>query len=1156
MADPDRVPPPRPTRFRGSLLVATAVIAVLCGLLGTPSAEARAESYPLPAIERVTSAAGFVHPGIAVSASALERARTQVQQGAEPWASYYAAMVATSYASAAFSSRNAGPGTDQPANAAFNSQGVQSLFIDDALRAYTQAIQYVVTGDPAYRENGLRLVRIWSHMDPAKYAYYPDAHIHSGPPLMRMLAAAEILRFTSVNPGTTGYDLRWNAEDTANLTANLIVPMTQTFLYRNRNFMNQHSYSLVGAIAGYIFTDNLPRYREAVEWFSVNATNPDDDTNGALSKVMPVIAANDPRNPYRRTFVQLQEMGRDQAHAWDDVTMLTQLARVIDVQGTRLDPVRGTPSTRRDAVSPYVFGGYRLLRGSEQFFAFMMGKDVPWIDTTQRGGVLSQAYRGRLFDPTNELYHLYKDLLGPAISTLAPSITEFATTQEGGPRFFWGTSPYNYWNSNPDFNPDAWLSFPASAALPPVQQDALVQAETRTVPVTPGTSVRQEDGRTFVRMKTRATLAVRTLMYADRTGYSPVGVLIRTNGSATLQIRKERPLAPYSTVTLPDTHGQWRYITYDMSTSKLRGSAGGENLAYYTILSSPGVDVDVDAVNLQAKTQLTPPQFPQGADVRLLAVAGEQLTAPLAATDQDALTYAAGTTLPAGASLDAGTGTLTWKPTSQEVGEHQTLVVASDAATDAVLRVRLTVSPDRRGAVDAALDGYDPDAQYVEATKNALERAKAVAESHLDSADAATFAADLTAVQAAVAGLEKLTPTMTDDGSFDYYGRATSAALPQIALGNLLDGDFNTFSGDLRAPAVIDYGAGFRVRSDAFGLQARYNFANRSQGANVYGSNDSRTWTLLTSRETTDTSGNGFALERIPVRDEVKNQSFRFLKLQVDHPGVPTDPAYPGLSSFSEFRIYGERVEMSTALNAVSIASSNTDPKVAQNGDKVTLTLAATEPLGTVTATIEGADAQVDRTDPAHWTATVTLPDNVAYGRALRFTVDYTTAAGRAGATVVDTTDGTALQLWNTAVRTVAVDPSWVTASSPAFPGVGTPEANGRRMFDGDLTTFTDTTSGNGWVTVTPPAGTSLDFDTVRVHPRSNFPARANGDLVQGSSDGGATWTTLATITGITDGNQWYAFPLAAPTSQPMLRIYDGHGGFTNLAEVQLLDAP
>jgi hypothetical protein len=108
-------------------------------------------------------------------------------------------------------------------------------------------------------------------------------------------------------------------------------------------------------------------------------------------------------------------------------------------------------------------------------------------------------------------------------------------------------------------------------------------------------------------------------------------------------------------------------------------------------------------------------------------------------------------------------------------------------------------------------------------------------------------------------------------------------------------------------------------------------------------------------------------------------------------------------------------------------------------------------------------------------------------------------------------------------------------------------------MFDGDLNTFTDTTSGNGWVKVTPPSGTTLDFNAVRVRPRSNFPSRANGTLIQGSADGGATWTTLATVNGITDGNQWYVFPLTSPTSQPMIRAYDGHGGFTNLAEVQLL---
>ncbi|HWD78311.1 MAG TPA: discoidin domain-containing protein [Kribbella sp.] len=1130
--------------------IALATLAVLLAVVGVVPVAAAPAATQLPVLTPVTSSAGFVHPGLAVSASSLELARRQVHAGVEPWASYYAAMTATAYASKTFSSRNQGSVLDRPGTAAFNSQGVESKFIDDAFRAYTQAILYFLDGDPVYRENSLKLIRIWAHMDPNGYVYYPDAHIHSGAPLLRMLAAAEILRYSSVTgPATDGYDLSWNDSDTADLTGNLIVPLTQTFLYRNRNFMGQHSYSLIGAIAGYIFTDNQTRYREAVEWFSVNSTNPDDDTNGALSKVMPVISKDDPRNPYHKTFVQLQEMGRDQAHAWDDVTMLTQLARVIDVQGTELDPVRGTVSTQRDAVSVYAFGGDRLLRGSEQFFAFMMGKTIPWIDTTQRGGVLSQAYRGRIFDPTNELYTIYRQQLGPAIATIAPSITELATRQDAGAQFYWGTSAYNFWNSNPDFNPDSWLSFPASVAgtTPPVQRDALVQAETRTVPITPGTTI----GDGYVRMQPLpggTTIAVRTLLYDNRNGYSPVGVRIRTHGTATLQIRKEQGLAPYYTLTLPDTGGAWRYITYDMDTSKLRGSTGGESLAYYTVIGSPNVTVDIDAINLQAKTQLTPPQFAQGSDVRLIAVAGESLSTALSATN--AQSYRA--TLPAGASLDAVTGTLTWQPTADQVGDHNTFVVASNATTDAVLRVRLSVNATRQDAIDAALAGYDASTAYVRSTRAAVESAKAAAEAAV-GADSATFAAKLVGLQTAVAHLEKLTPTMSDDGSFDYWGRATSPSLSQVALGNMLDGDFNTFSGDLRAPAVIDLGAGFRVTADAFGLQARYNFANRSQGANVYGSNDGRTWTLLTSRETTDTSGQAFAMEKIPVRDEVKGLAFRFLKLQVDHPGIPTDPAYPGLSSFSEFRIYGQRTEMSTALNTVSIASSNSDPKRAQNGDTVTLTMSSTEPLSQVSASIEGQAAEVTSTDRLHWKATVTLPDDVTYGRPLRFSVDYTTAAGEPGATIVDTTDGTSLELWNTRVSTVAIQQSWVTASSPAFPGVGTPEANGWRMFDGDLNTFTDTTSGNGWVSVTPPAGTNLTFDAVRVRPRGNFPDRANGDLVQASTDGGTTWTTLTTITGISTGDQWYVYPLATRASYPWLRIADNHGGFTNLAEVQLL---
>jgi hypothetical protein len=108
-------------------------------------------------------------------------------------------------------------------------------------------------------------------------------------------------------------------------------------------------------------------------------------------------------------------------------------------------------------------------------------------------------------------------------------------------------------------------------------------------------------------------------------------------------------------------------------------------------------------------------------------------------------------------------------------------------------------------------------------------------------------------------------------------------------------------------------------------------------------------------------------------------------------------------------------------------------------------------------------------------------------------------------------------------------------------------------MFDGDIATYTDTTTSNGWVTVKPADGSSLAVDAVMIRPRAKYANRANGTVLQGSTDGGKTWTTFLTITGVTSDQQWYTFKLPQHTVIPMLRVYDGHGGNTNLAEVQLL---
>ncbi|WP_248924000.1 alginate lyase family protein [Paenibacillus hamazuiensis] len=147
--------------------------------------------------ETVTN--GFTHPGVGLTKSILENMRAQVLAQKEPWYSYYKAMTVSSAASKTVTSSNQSS-TDptKPATDAFNSQGVQSRFISDGLKAYTQALMYYITGDETYRANAMRIIRIWSQMDPAKYAYYTDAHIHAGFPLNRMVTAAEILRYSAV----------------------------------------------------------------------------------------------------------------------------------------------------------------------------------------------------------------------------------------------------------------------------------------------------------------------------------------------------------------------------------------------------------------------------------------------------------------------------------------------------------------------------------------------------------------------------------------------------------------------------------------------------------------------------------------------------------------------------------------------------------------------------------------------------------------------------------------------------------------------------------------------------------------------------------------------------------------------------------------------
>ncbi|MGX9901437.1 hypothetical protein ACW0JT_18910 [Arthrobacter sp. SA17] len=446
-------------------LIVSGALTVLPATLAAPAAAAG----PIIEILEQTSESGMVHPGVGLTAADLRNAREMVDAGIEPWASYYEAMTKTSYASSTWVPSNRSATLDQPAQQ-YNVQFMRERAYMDSLGAMAQAIRYVITGEDVYRANALHALRTWMNLDPNQYQYFTDAHIHTGAPLYQMMVAAEIIRYTApINDTYQGYSLVWTDGDTAKIKTNLVDPHVATFWNTPNRYLNQHNYGVVGAVAGAIATDNKSLYDERVEWFSVNSGfNADGDWNGSLKSLFREVAADDPKNPSGQTYVQHQEVGRDAAHAWGDVVNFTLLARMVHKQGTLLDPATGTVSSASNAVDPYHFLNNRLLAGAEYYMRSDSGHDVPWTNHGNVGNfnAVSQDFRGRLLDPTNELYYQYKYAAGVNVEAEAPMVAR-VYQERGGPEHWYAGGPngweqWNSWNSRLWQGAEYWVAFPAN----------------------------------------------------------------------------------------------------------------------------------------------------------------------------------------------------------------------------------------------------------------------------------------------------------------------------------------------------------------------------------------------------------------------------------------------------------------------------------------------------------------------------------------------------------------------------------------------------------------------------------------------------------------------------------------------------------------------
>lgn len=420
-----------------------------------------------------------------------------------------------------------------------------------------------------------------------------------------MTAAAELLRCS----GAENEDPKWawTEEDTARFTTNLIIPMTETFLHFNDKFMNQHLYPLLGAMSGYIFTDNFDRYEEGVEWFTVNKTAINQGQNGSIKQlfrwVTEDITTGEAVTPPR---VQHVEMGRDQAHGAGDLTNVEILGRLLEAQRTKVDPVEGTLSTAQDAVSVYEFLDHRILKAADYFAQFMIGYDPPWTpvaahtdpdgNPTMIYKNISGAYRGRIGGNVYGQYYYYKYQLGLDMEQAAPYYTDMFNKR------------HPFWWESPDGGADYWMFIPKEAegegagTLPKVSPDpSLNEIELRTTSLDHYSELGQE-GDTFYLRITATEHGSRAAIVASGTGEKTVGIKVRTDGTAKLGINGWTENA----VVLPDTKGQWKYVTFTMDAFQGLG-----DLIYIKVTGS-GTQVDIDHFHLKAAEQLTPPVFDTG----------------------------------------------------------------------------------------------------------------------------------------------------------------------------------------------------------------------------------------------------------------------------------------------------------------------------------------------------------------------------------------------------------------------------------------------------------------------------------------------------------------------------------------------------------------
>jgi parallel beta-helix repeat protein len=301
----------------------------------------------------------FVHPGLLQTREDLTFMKQKIAAGEEPWKTAWSNLCSESYSSLDFKPKPVAHVVRGPYGRP--SIGDKEL-TESANAAYSQALQWVVTGDKVHAQNAIDILNAWSGTlwdfedNDAKLLAAWTGHAFCN--------AAEILRYT---------DSGWKEKDVAQFKRMLLTvyyPLIKDYFPEANG--NWDAAMMDTTLCIGIYCDDRAIFDSAVSHFRRG------EGNGGITK-------------YIYPSGQCEESTRDQAHTQLGLGELAQACQIAWNQ----------------KVDIYGAADNRLALGFEYTAKYMLGEEVPsyGIVSTQARGRFSDIYEG-----VNQHYHFVKGL--------------------------------------------------------------------------------------------------------------------------------------------------------------------------------------------------------------------------------------------------------------------------------------------------------------------------------------------------------------------------------------------------------------------------------------------------------------------------------------------------------------------------------------------------------------------------------------------------------------------------------------------------------------------------------------------------------------------------------------------------------------------------